>query len=75
MWTLRRPHLQLDEGNYKQEENAKPEPLRRRKKARRRANSFIDAEVGVNGDASSDEITDEDNNDLAKFIVTDDIEF
>ena len=38
-------------------------------------NPFIDAEEGVDEDASGDEGTDDENDDLDGFIVADDIEF
>ena len=75
VWPPRRPRLDLEEADYEQDENAEPEPQRRRKRARRRVNPFIDAEVGVDGDASGDEETDDENNDLDGFIVADDVEF
>ena len=37
-------------------------------------NPFIDAEAGVDGDASNDEGSDDENDDLDGFIVADDIE-
>ena len=51
----RRHHLEFDDGDYEQEEDTEPQPVRRRKSARRRANPYIDTEAGVNGDASGDE--------------------
>ena len=39
-------------------------PPRRRKRAKRRVNLFIDAKAGVDKDASGDEETDDENNDL-----------
>ena len=59
VWPPRRPHLEFDDGDYKQEQDTEPQPVRRRKSARRRANSFIDTEAGVDGDASGDEQTDD----------------
>ena len=38
-------------------------------------NLFIDAEAGVDGDASNDEGADDENDDLDGFIVADNIEF
>ena len=38
-------------------------------------NPFIDAEPCVDGDASNDEESDDENDDLDGFIVADDIEF
>ena len=75
VWPLRRPHLEFDDGNYVQAENAEPVPPRRRKKARRSANPFIDAETGVDGDASGDDVSDHENDDLDGFIVADDVEY
>ena len=75
MWPPRRPHLEFDDGDYEQEEDTEPEPLRRRKKVRRRVNPFIDAEAGVDGDASIDEGSEDESDDLDGFIVADDIEF
>ena len=75
VWPPRRPHLEFDDGDYEQEEDTEPEPLRRRKNARRRVNPFIDAEAGMDGDASNDEGSDDENDDLDGFIVADDIEF
>ena len=75
VWPPRRPRLELEEADYEQDENAKPAPPRRRKRARRRVNPFNTAEAGVDGDASGDEETDDENNDLDGFIVADDVEF
>ena len=57
VWTFRRPHLELKDGDYEQESDAEPEPPRRRKEARRRTNPFIDTEAGMDGDSSGDEQT------------------
>ena len=54
VWPPRRSHLEFDDGYYEQEEDTEPQPVRRRKHARRRANPFIDTEVGVDGNASCD---------------------
>ena len=75
VWPPRRPHLEFDDGDYEQEEDTEPEPPRRRTKVRHRVNPFIDAEAGVDGDASNDEESDEEKYDLDGFIVADDIEF
>ena len=75
VWPPRHPHLVFDHGDYEQEEDTEQEPPRRRNKARRRVNPFIDSEAGVYGDASNDEESDHENDELDKFIVTDDIEF
>ena len=74
MWPPRRPHMEFDDGNYEQKEDTEPKPPKRRKKARRRANSFIDVEAGVDRDACGDEGSDDENDDLYGFIVADDIE-
>ena len=75
MWPPRRPHLEFDDGDYEQEENTEPQPVRRRQSARRYANPFIDTEAGVDGNASGDEGTDNDNDDLDGFIVADDVKY
>ena len=74
VWPPRCPHLEFDDGHYEQLENTEPEPPRRRKKVRLCVNPFIDAEGGVDGDASNDKEFDEENDDLDGFIVADDIE-
>ena len=71
----RRPHLEFDDNDYEQEEDTEPQPVRRRKNARRRANPFIDTEAGVRGNASCDENTDDENDDLVGFILADDVEY
>ena len=73
MWPPRRPHLEIDDSLYEQEEDTEPQPVRRRKSARCRANPFIDAEAGVDGDSSGDEGTDDENYDLDGFIVADNV--
>ena len=75
MWPPCRPHLEFDDGDYEQEEDTEPQPVRRRKSARRRANPFIDTEAGVDGDASCDEQTDDEIDDLDGFIVADNVEY
>ena len=72
---LRRPHLAFEDGDYEQEKDTEPQPVRLRKTARRRVNPFIDVEAGVDGDASGDEVTDDKNDDLDGFIVADDVEY
>ena len=54
VWPPRRLHLEFD-NNDSEHVDIEPEPPRRWKKARRRVNPFIDAEAGVNEDASNDE--------------------
>ena len=68
-----RSHLEFDNGDY-EEVDIEPEPPRRRKKARSCVNPFIDAEAGWDGDATNDEGSDDENDDLDGFIVADDIE-
>ena len=75
VWPPCRPHLEFDDGDYEQEEDTEPKPPKQRQKARHRVNPFIDAEAPVNGHASNDEGTDDENDDLNGFIVDDDIEF
>ena len=67
--------MEFDDGDYEQEYDTEPQPVRRRKSARRRANPFIDTEAGVDGEASGDEQTDDENDDLDGFIVADDVEY
>lgn len=67
MWPPRRQRLESDN-----EEVPQTQP-HRRKKARRRANPFIETEAGVDGEASEDES--DGNNDLDDFIVPDDVEY
>ena len=67
--------MKLEEANYEQQENAETDPPRRRKRARRHVTPFIDAEAGVDGDASKDELTDDKNDDLNGFLVADNVEF
>ena len=74
MWPPPRPHLEYDVGDYEQE-NTETEPPRGRKQARRSVNLFIYAEAGVDGDASGEENTDDENDDLDGFIVADDVEY
>ena len=75
MWPPRRPHLEFDDGNYEHEEDTEPQPERRRKNARFRSIPFIDTEAGVDGNASGDEKTNDENDDLDYFIVADDVEY
>ena len=69
----RRPHLVFDDGDYEQKDDTGTEPPRRRKKARRRVNPFIYAEFNVDGEASNDNGSDDENDDLDGLIVADDI--
>ena len=75
MWPPRRLLFEFDDGDYEQEEDTDPQPVIRKKRARRRANQFIDAETWEDGDGSSDEETDDENDDLDGFIVADDVEY
>ena len=74
MWPPRRSQLESVNGDNEQVD-IELEPPRRRNKARRCVNPFIDAEAGVDGDASNDEKSDDENKDLDGFIVAHDIEF
>ena len=68
VWPPRRPRLDS--------EKEVAEPLQRpqrRRKTRRRRNPFIESEAGVEVDVSDDETDGE--NDLADFIVPDDVEY
>ena len=75
VWLPRRLHLELENGDYNQDIDAEPEPPRRRKKAKRRTNPFIDVEAGVHGDATGDEGSEDENDDLDYFIVVNNVEF
>ena len=75
VYPFRRPHLEFDDGDYEQEEYTELYLVRRRKSAQRRANPLIEGEAGVDGDASGDEGTDNENNDLDCFIVAHDEEY
>ena len=65
--------MAFDDGDYEQNDDVEPEPPRRRKRARSRTNPFIDAETGVDGDASGEENADDKINDLDEYIVTKDV--
>ena len=56
---LRRPHFEFDDGCYEQEEDAYPQPVGHRQSAQPSEYPFIDAEAGVDWDASGDKETDE----------------
>ena len=75
VWPPRRPDLEFDDGDYEQEEDTEPQPVRRRQIVRRRANQFIDNEAGVDGSASGDEQTDDENDDLDGLITADNVEY
>ena len=65
----------MNDGDYEQEENTEFQPVRRQKRALRLPNPFIDAETGVEGDASSDDRTEDEHDDLDGFIVVDNVEY
>lgn len=65
--------MEFDDNYFEQKDTAEPEPPRRRKRARCRANPFIDAEAGVDWDVSGDEGTNDENDYLDGCIVADDI--
>ena len=75
VWPPRRLYMECKNGDYEQDEDVISKLARYRKRARRRANPFIDAEAGVDGDASGDEWSDEEIDDLDGFIVADDVEY
>ena len=52
IWPHRRPHMEYDDGDYEQNEVVELEQPTRRKRALRRPNPIIDAEIGVDKDAS-----------------------
>ena len=68
-------HLDFDDGNYLQEEDAAPKRPIRRKKANRRANLLMDADAGVDEKSSAYKETDDKNDYLCWFIIADDVEF
>ena len=68
MWPPRRPRLDSEE-----EVTEPPQRPQRCRKTRRRPNPLIESEAGLEGDVSDDE-TDGDN-DMADFIVPDDVEY
>ena len=70
VWPPRRPRLEFDVGDYEQKEDTETKQPRRQKRARRSANSFIDAEAGVDMEASGDEGCEDKNDDLD--IIADD---
>ena len=70
----RRQRLELEEADYEQEDT-EPEPPKRRNRAIRRVNPFIEDKADVDGDASNDEGTNEENDDLDGFIEADVVEF
>ena len=74
VWPPRSSLMNFDDGYYKQEDT-EPEPPRRWKNAQRRLNSFIEAVSGVDGDASNDVKSDNENDYLDGFIVFDDVEY
>ena len=71
----RRPHMEFNDGDYAQAEKAEPEPPKQQKKARSRANPVIEAEAGVDGEASGDERSNVDNDYLDRFIVADNVKY
>ena len=74
VWPPRSLLMEFDDGDYEQEV-AEPEPPRRRKTARHRANPFFDVMAGVDGDVSTDEGSWDGNGDLDGFIIADDLEY
>ena len=75
VWPPHRPHMEFDDANYEQDDNVVPEPPTRYKRARHRPNLVIDTEDGVDGDASVDEGSDVETDDIDGFIVADDNKF
>ena len=77
MWPSRRPHLEFEEKDYEQMEDAEVKGVKRRKQVRCLANPFLDTEAGVDRDVSDDELSIEENSDygLDGFIVADDVEY
>ena len=75
MWPPRCLRLEFEEAGFEPDENSEPQPPRRRKRARRGVNPFIEAEACVDGDASGAEANYDGNDDFDRFIVADDDEF
>ena len=70
-WLPRRPHLEFDDGDYEQDKDIEPAPPKQRQNAQRRVNPFIDAEADVEGEASNEERSDNENNNFNEFIIAD----
>ena len=66
----RRPRLNSDA-----EDEQQPPVQTRRRRARGAANSFIDSEAGVDGDASDESDESDGGDSINDFIVGDDVEF
>ena len=64
----RRLQLEFYDGDYRPEEDTEPELLRRGKKTRLRMNPFIDADAGVDGDASNNDGFEDENDDLDDLL-------
>ena len=75
VWPPRRPHMEFDDWDYRQVKDAESEPQRLRKSTRRRENLFINPEACVDGDASGNKVTDDEKDDLDKFIVADNVKY
>ena len=70
----RRPHLEFDDGDNEQVDT-EPEPPKQRHIARQSVNPFIDSDAAMDENTSNDEGSNDENEDLDVFIVTDNIEF
>ena len=68
MWPPRRPRLESEDVDAEP-----PHGPQRRKKTRRHAYPYMESEAVVEGDASDD--GSDGDNDLADFIVPDDVEY
>lgn len=75
VWLSRSQHMEFDDGDYEPVENVEKVPPFCRKRAERHATPFINADVGVDGDATNDTESYDDNDDLGGFIVADKIEY
>ena len=75
VWLPCRLHLELNDSDNEQNSDVEPEPPKRRKKAWRSTNLFIDAETCVDGNAGSDEKTDDEIDDLDKFSLAKNVEY
>ena len=70
-----RPHLEFDDGDYEQEEDTEPQPVRRRQNARRRDIISSTSRPEWTKTRAVTKNTDDDNDDLDGFIVADDVEY
>ena len=75
IWPPRCQQIKFKDGDYEQNENVEPVQARRRKRAQRRANLYINAEAEVEGDANGVKRTADEIDDLGGFILVDDVAY